>query len=353
MVYDIIVVGAGPAGSTFARQAASAGRSILLIDAQTEANKKSCGGLLAPDAQKALANFDITLPKNILADPQIFSVKTIDLCERKIRYYQRCYLNIDRFVFDKWLVSLIPENVEIINGKCVQINRRDGLFDVAVAVGDEHRHFSARQLVGADGANSLVRNTFFKSDIMHYVAIQQWFKRTGKSNPFYSCVFDEKTSESCSWMMYKDDFVIFGGCFLPKNCRAAFEEQKKRLADFLGYDLSAPVKTEACMTYRPKKPADFKTGEDGVYLIGEAAGFISASSFEGISSAIISGNLLAQAFLRGGDPVGIAKSYHKKTFALRAKLTLKIFKRWFMYTPFARKWIMASGLDCITVSGTK
>lgn len=353
MIYDVVVIGAGPAGSTFARQAAGGGKSILLVDAQTEENKKPCGGLLAPDAQKALAYFDITLPKSILADPQIFSVKTIDLCEKSVRYYQRCYLNIDRFVFDKWLVSLVPEGVEIISGKCVKIEKQGDLFDVTVTIGGELRSISARQIAGADGANSIVRKTFFPSDIMHYVAIQQWFKRTGKSNPFYSCVFDEKTSESCSWMMYKDDYVIFGGCFLPKNCRASFEEQKTRLADFLGYSLGEPVKTEACITYRPKKAADFKTGKDGVYLIGEAAGFISASSFEGISSAIISGSLLAQAFLKCKTPKEISACYSKKTFGLRVKLCFKILKRWFMYTPFVRKIIMKTGLDCITVKETK
>ena len=38
------------------------------------------------------------------------------------------------------------------------------------------------------------------------------------------------------------------------------------------------------------------TGADGVYLVGETAGFISASSFEGISSAIRSDSALADAF---------------------------------------------------------
>lgn len=353
MIYDAVIIGAGPAGSTFARQAAVSGKRLLLIDAQTDTNKKPCGGLLAPDAQKALAYFDITLPKNILADPQIFSVKTIDLCEKTVRYYQRCYLNIDRFIFDKWLVSLVPESVELACGKCIGIEKQGDLFVVTVAIGDIYKSFSARQLVGADGANSIVRRTFFPGGIMHYVAIQQWFKRTGKSNPFYSCVFDKKTSESCSWMMYKGSYVIFGGCFLPKHCRASFEEQKARLGDFLGYNLGEPLKTEACMTYRPKKASDFQTGKDGVYLLGEAAGFISASSFEGISSAIISGTLLAQAFSRQDDPGEIAASYHKATRKLRIKLTSKIFKRWFMYTPFARKLIMKSGLDCITVNETK
>ncbi len=91
-MYDIVILGAGPAGATFARLMGEGGagnqpgRKILLLDGQTERNKKPCGGLLAPDAQKALAHFDLVLPKSVLVDPQIFSVKTIDVCRRKIRY---------------------------------------------------------------------------------------------------------------------------------------------------------------------------------------------------------------------------------------------------------------------------
>ena len=47
--FDIAVIGAGPAGSTFARLAASGGKRILLIDGQDIYTKKPCGGLLAPD----------------------------------------------------------------------------------------------------------------------------------------------------------------------------------------------------------------------------------------------------------------------------------------------------------------
>jgi len=38
---------------------------------------KPCGGLLSEDAQLSLARYDITLPKDVLVDPQIFAVKTI------------------------------------------------------------------------------------------------------------------------------------------------------------------------------------------------------------------------------------------------------------------------------------
>ena len=37
-----------------------------------ENDMKCCGGLLSPDAQKLLAKFDLCLPTEVLADPQIF-----------------------------------------------------------------------------------------------------------------------------------------------------------------------------------------------------------------------------------------------------------------------------------------
>lgn len=350
MIYDILIVGAGPAGATFARRAAAEGKKILVLDGQDPTSPKPCGGLLSPDAQRVLARFDFVLPKSVLADPQIFSVKTVDVPARRVRYYQRYYLNMDRYAFDSWLMSLLPPSVEVLRGKCVEAVRKDGVFYITASVDGERRTFEARMLVGADGAGSVVRKTFFKRPIMKYVAIQQWFRRTDDGDPFYSCIFDPETSESCSWMMYKGDAVIFGGCFSSKGCREAFERQKKRVFDFLGIDLGEPIRTEACLADRPRRMRDFVTGKDGVYLIGEAAGFISASSFEGISSAIVSGDLLADAVLAGGDEKKVARRYFRATKKLRFKLLLKIGKRWFMYTPPVRRLIMALGIASIDVN---
>jgi flavin-dependent dehydrogenase len=74
--FEVAVVGAGPAGATFARFLALSKPDvrIALIDGQTRERSKVCGGLLSPDAQKVLASFDMTLPKEVLADPQIFAV---------------------------------------------------------------------------------------------------------------------------------------------------------------------------------------------------------------------------------------------------------------------------------------
>ena len=89
--FDVAIIGAGPAGSVLAAQLARKcpELKILLVDGQNEKNKKVCGGLLAPDAQGMFARFDLTLPKYVLADPQIFDVQTIDLVTGSVRNYQR------------------------------------------------------------------------------------------------------------------------------------------------------------------------------------------------------------------------------------------------------------------------
>ena len=355
MVYDVAVVGAGPAGATFARVLAMQAKNlrILLLDAQDETHKKPCGGLLAPDAQKALAHFDLVLPKSVLADPQIFAVETMDLATQTVRYYQRYYLNMDRYAFDRWLLSLVPQTVDLVSGRCLAVQRQAEGFSLTVRTGGEKREYTAKSIVGADGAKSLVRDTFFDRPLFRYVAIQQWFEATDKAFPFYSCIFDPVTSDSCSWLMHKDRFVIYGGCFAKEDCSEKFALQKKRLIDYLGHDFGPLVKQEACLAARPRHLRDFVTGADGVYLVGEAAGLISPSSFEGISSAIRSGSALAEAFSRGVSPRQVSACYRRKTRTLRWKLLVKTWKRWFMYTPWVRGLIMRSGLMSIRVRRTE
>ncbi|MBQ7302979.1 MAG: FAD-binding protein [Clostridia bacterium] len=348
-VYDIIVIGGGPAGATFAREAAQLlpDKRILLVNGQSDRHRKVCGGLLAPDAQRMFARFDLTLPKDILADPQIFDVKTIDLAKKRVRHYQRHYLNMDRFAFDNWLLSLVPARVDRLDARCLAVDKNDGGFAVTLLTDAGEQTVSADYLVGADGASSVVRRTLFARQLPRYVAVQQHFRCANDALPPYSCIFDPATSDSCSWTICKDDRVIFGGAFPKQGCRAAFEQQKQHLEAFLGFSLGEPLFTEACQLGSPRRWRDFQTGRDGAFLIGEAAGFISASSFEGISSAVLSGRLLAEAFADGAHASAVAKGYRRRTRKLRLKLYLKTFKRRLLCSPFCRAMIMKSGLQSI------
>lgn len=344
--YDVAIVGGGPAGATFARELAVLHPQlhIVLIDEKPKTGSKVCGGLLAPDAQKVLAQFDLSLPKTILSDPQIFDVKTLDLSSRISRNYQRHYLNMDRGKFDQWLLSLLPDHVDIVKGKCVRI-QESFLLQIKTDTGDAH--ISAKYLVGADGSNSIVRRTLFTPPKKQYVAIQEHFRDIGTDIPAYSCIFDPETSDSCSWTIRKDGYLIFGGAFDKRGCRSAFETQKVRLEEKFGVHLGNPIKREACLLTSIRSSRDFVLGKDGAFLLGEAAGFISPSSFEGFSSAFLSGKYLADAFATSLDSKEILQQYKHKTLCLRIKLWFKIPKMRILCSPLLRKMIMTSGICSI------
>jgi flavin-dependent dehydrogenase len=74
-MFDLAVIGAGPADATLARLISDRYR-VLLVDgrqllgsSEGALSKKCCGGLLAPDAQKMLSILDLGLPKNVLVEP--------------------------------------------------------------------------------------------------------------------------------------------------------------------------------------------------------------------------------------------------------------------------------------------
>lgn len=349
-MYDAAIIGLGPAGATLARLLSSE-LKVIAIDKKHPSGtgfQKPCGGLLAPDAQKALARFDITLPKEVLVDPQIFSVRTLDLKTRLVRHYQRFYMNLDRHRFDLWLQSLIPSHVEVCTDSvCTVIERRKEGFHIRYKSGTEERTAEARLLIGADGANSIVRRAFYpKKKIRQYVAIQQWFEDTN-AQPFYSCVFDPESTDCYSWTISKDGVFIYGGAFPKQNSRKRFENQKQKL-ESSGMRFGKPLKTEACMVLRPRFWRDFCCGENGVFLIGEAAGFISPSSLEGISSALRSADTLSSVL--NSRVLNPNRIYRKRTFLLRLKIFLKELKCPFMYFPPLRFLVMKSQIGVIDVS---
>ena len=113
----------------------------------------------------------------------------------------------------------------------------------------------------------------------------------------------------------------------------------------MGFPLEIPVKTEACVVLRPRSFHDFCIGANNAFLIGEAAGFISPSSLEGISYAMESADMLSTA-LSSSNP---AAKYRRKTLKLRIKLGMKVLKCPFMYHPFLRRLVMKSGIQSIKV----
>lgn len=340
MIYDLVIIGGGPAGAALASLLPE-GEKILLIEG--DSREKTCGGLLSPDAQVLLARLGRTLPKEVLVSPQIFSVRTIDLETRKEQTYARNYLNMSRGKFDAWMRSLIPEHIDRLPGTVHKILPESGGY---VLEGRAERPFRihSRRIVGADGAGSLVRSTLFAPlETRKMVAFQQWFDAAEEDvPPMYTALFDSETSPACSWTIEKEGCLLFGGIFSPENTREQFERQKEKLRTF-GFQLISPLRSEGCSVLWPTSQESFQTGSDTAFLIGEAAGFISPSSFEGISYAIESAILLKDALYSPFPSI----IYRNSTAAMRKRLLGKLLKAKVMYTPMLRAAALRSGLSAL------
>jgi len=349
-VYDVAIIGLGPAGSTLARLLGEHLR-VVAVDRKHPAGDdgfhKPCGGLLAPDAQKALAAWDLALPTSVLVDPQIFAVKTIDLAAKQVSSYQRFYLNMDRHRFDQWLRSLVPDRVDVYDDAVASgFTQVDGHWQFVVRHGTTRRTVRARYVVGADGARSAVRQVVRPQWAgRHYTAIQQWFTDP-VADPVFLSVFDPSVTDSYAWGFAKNEHFVFGGAFPSTGARSRFDQLVTSMEAY-GLHLDDPVRTEACQVLRPRGLRDFAAPRAGGFLVGEAAGFVSPTSLEGISYALRSARALAAA-LDTDEP---ERRYWAATRSIRVDLLGKHLKSPFMYTAPIRRLVMASGL--LTVSGTQ
>jgi geranylgeranyl diphosphate/geranylgeranyl-bacteriochlorophyllide a reductase len=109
-----------------------------------------------------------------------------------------------------------------------------------------------------------------------------------------------------------------------------------------GIDLSAPYKKNGAYLLRPQKRLSLSPGKEGIALIGEAAGFISPSSAEGLSYAMKSAVMLSESIEKNAGR--FMEIYRKKIRKLQFNIVLKNLKSHLMYQPMTRGLIMKSGV---------
>lgn len=358
--YDIAIIGLGVAGSNVARLLDKRFK-ILAIDKKLESGDcfdsgfhKPCGGLLSKGAQKVFAKQNLNVPKDVLANPQIFAINTIDIASPHASYIQKCYVNMERHRFDMWLKSLVPDSVTCYhNAACKAIARESsGLYHITFKQNDEIFSAKAKLIIGADGAQSVVKRTIYPHIVSkHLVCIQAWYKNT-RNKDMLTCIFDSALSPSYAWSMAKDGYFIFGGAYTYKNAFAKFSAQLAKLSA-LGFDFSNKIKLESCLVRYARRFSDFKRGENGAFLIGEAAGFVNFATLEGISGAMQSAKILA-SILNNYSAEDLANSttiaklhriYQAKTRTLVLKTLLRAYMRYpFMFLPPLRRMILRFGI---------
>jgi geranylgeranyl reductase family protein len=148
--YDVIVVGAGPAGSTCAYSLASAGASVLLLDRARFPRDKPCGGGVTGRAARLLP-FSLA---PVVED----TVTTVRMRLRYGSWFERgegapLVLMTQRLRLDTYLVEqAVDAGAELRDGLKVDSVRTDER-GVEVTAGGER--LSGAAVVGADGVNGV------------------------------------------------------------------------------------------------------------------------------------------------------------------------------------------------------
>lgn len=342
MIYDFIIVGAGPSGSTLARLIRP-GYKVLIADKRTFGpsckGAKACGGLLNSDAQRELATQGLSLPKSVLSHPMMFDVKAMDLEKDMARCYQKHYINIDRALFDNYLYSLIPDCVEKREG-AYYLRHEVAKDSVRVTFrrDSEELSYEARQLIAADGGASKILREYRKEKELPkaYVCPQAYFRLDSPLHEMFA-FFDKNISDYYSWGIPKEGGILIGSAIEEK--KEATERFKLLLEKLMkcGLPLGERVYNEGAILLRPSKRSHIYLGRGRVHFIGEAAGLISPSSSEGISYAMKSARLLAEEINK--TYLGFDLRYERALGPLIAKIMFKSAQAKIMYQPRLRRCI--------------
>jgi len=325
--YDTIVVGAGPAGVMAALHAAERG-SVLLVDSSSLPRDKSCGGMLHELSLEALAPYG-DVPERIVASPRHVNFRYVDW-DRSIRKPTTLrFLNVNRAGFDDWLLSLLPDSVEVA-GSCAVTGFRQDREGVCVEcrLADAAVTLRCANLVGADGARSAVRRALGAGATSTYVTVQDFVELEGEIEPFFDCIYARRLGDSFGYgyVVPKNGHALVGSVFYPKTKRPW--EKADQLLEILRDampQLGRSTKREACAALYLRSTADVVPGQGRVLLAGEAGGCMSPSSGEGISYALRSGIEAGRA-IGSNAPEDALDAFTKAMAPMRADTARRL--RW-------------------------
>lgn len=284
-IYDVIIVGAGPAGLAAAKDLASAHKKVLVLEKNKVVGDKVCaGGLTLKDFK------ELNLPRFLVEE----EFTTINLRFKK--YLIRLGLEepwlwtCDRLALGKWQLDGARAA-----GAEVQLNMQVvGVQKDCVFTGDQ-RKIHYQYLIGADGSNSIVRKYLGLETKRILLAVQYLVSRERFKE--LEIFFDlERFGPTYAWIFPHKEYNSIGAGGDPRfitgdNLRQNFDALCREMnLEPKEYKLQA-----APINY------DYRGIEFGnIFLVGDAAGFASGLTGEGIHPAIISGCEAAHKILDSG-----------------------------------------------------
>lgn len=298
--WDLIVVGAGPAGAAAALGALRTrpGARVLLLDRADFPRDKSCGDGVAPHALDELARLGVA---HVLADRvPIRRLRLRSPGGREVAtVLQRPDVVIPRTLLDARLVE------EAVRAGAVLVRhqvRSVQVHDDGVLLDGRLR---ARVLVGADGANGVVRRQLGlgRQPAGCLAVAVRGYAAAPPGDPEQLIVMDSRGWPAYAWSFAAGDGTanVGFGMLLPRlqaTGRGGRAELHGRLRELLpGVEAERLVSHHLPLSsFRPRQPAG------PVLLAGDAASLINPLTGEGIYYALHSGRLAGTAAVTATDP---------------------------------------------------
>lgn len=292
MEVDVLIVGAGPAGSTTARFCAAKDREVLMIDRRRElGHPVQCGELL-PHTEEMYSIFPRSEGLEELFDVPEGLVhgrsEAIDLFSPGGKAY-RCDFRsstLDRRSFDKYLAGLAVEAGARLETGTSLLSLRDGVAETSMG------QVRARVVVAADGPNSrTARDAGMSGPSARYPAVTCQAK--GSFEPVVKMYFGKVAPGGYAWVIPKRHGANVGVGLRPgargQGPREAFEV----FVEGLGCDYS-----DVTMGMVPMSGPVRPTVRGRVVLVGDAAGQTMATNGGGIPTAMIAGRMAGKAVSR-------------------------------------------------------
>ena len=291
--YDVLVVGAGPAGSATAIHLARGGARALLVDKARFPRDKPCGGGLTGRALRAA-------PCSV--DPVVEHV--VDRFELRLRYGRRferdcgepMILMTQRHRLDAYLAEQAAEAGAEFRDTARVDDLTIGAGGVEARVGGVR--VKADVVVGADGANGVVAKSAGLGDgIVRGVALEgnvSWDVLDAERYRGRAVVELGVVPGGYAWVFPKGDHANLGV--------GGWQSEGPRLRDHLARLAEAhrvPVEqlTDIKGHRLPMRPVGCSPAAGRVLLVGDAAGLVDPLSGDGIYEAFVSGKLAAETIL--------------------------------------------------------
>ncbi len=336
--YDLVIVGAGPAGAVATLYAKRAGLSVCLLDKETFPRDKICGDALSGKAVTILRELDLFKPIGDLPGAEIHTVtfgspdKTcvdIDLTRSSRQDFLTGFV-IRREILDHFLFQRAQQVADqTIEGFTVQDILKEG--DTVVGISGktesgESQEIRGKVVLGADGFSSVVARKLglYSHDPQHWiVALRCYYKDVKGLTDQIELHYVDEVIPGYFWIFpLEEGYANVGIGMLHEYIKRENIDLKVALDNAINSDAFSDRFADAQPTEEPigwNLPAGSKhrpNHGNGFMLLGDAAGLIDPFTGEGIGNAFYSAKFgveTAQAAIDADDvSASILSAYDRK-----------------------------------------